>query len=213
MAMKPRHFPRASVMVVDAGFDSRAPLWAALERAGHDCLSVADGVDAVARISSDAPDMVLLDWMIPGLPALDVLRAIRERHDANELPVVMCANDDEVGAIALAIEAGANDCFQKPIDLPIAIARVTAHLERRAALRALAQVNRDLETALAQRTRALMDSQDEQRQARLCDRGADLDEILRLANWLKSPVASHDPELLSACADSLTSLARRLAVA
>jgi DNA-binding response OmpR family regulator len=204
---------RGHIMVVDDVEDNQVILCRSLTRAGFTTVAYSSGVDAIAAISTEPPDLMMLDWMMPGLSGLDVLRAVRERFDANELPIIMCTARDESGWIGQAIEHGANDYVQKPVNMAIAIARITAQLERRAALRALSAVNRDLETALAQRTRALFDKHVDPATFALgaspLPLSADLAEILRLAAWLKSPDAA-DTVLLNACADSLMSAARRL---
>jgi DNA-binding response OmpR family regulator len=200
---------RGHIMIVDDIEDNHVLLSRALKRAGFKTEAYDNGVDAIASISSSPPDLLLLDWMMPGLSGMDVLCAVREHHNANELPIIMCTARDESSSIAQAIEAGANDYLQKPVDMPIAIARITSQLERRAALLTLADLNRNLEATLAKRTRALM------------ERGGDntsqpgsvseINEILRLADWLRTPEAQ-DSVMLAACADSLKSAARRLAV-
>jgi DNA-binding response OmpR family regulator len=201
------------ILVVDDVEDNQVILCRSLTRAGFTTAACSSGVDAIASISTDPPDLMMLDWMMPGLSGLDVLRAVRERYDANELPIIMCTARDESGWIGQAIEHGANDYVQKPVNMAIAIARITAQLERRAALRALSAVNRDLETALAQRTRALFDRSVSSSMHALAASpsppSVDIAEILRLAAWLKSPDAA-DAVLLNACADSLMSAARRL---
>ncbi len=199
------------IMVVDDIEDNRDLLCRALKRAGFETESYDNGVDAISRISTSPPDLLMLDWMMPGLSGLEVLCAVREHYDANELPVIMCTARDESGFIGQAIKVGANDYVQKPVDFSIAIARITAQLERRAALRALSSMNRDLEAALAQRTRALLDKKEDAAPA--SDASAEADEILRLASWLRSSEAGSDPVLLSACADSLMSVARRIKAA
>jgi two-component system sensor histidine kinase/response regulator len=199
---------RGHIMVVDDVEDNHVLLCRSLSRAGYSTVAHDNGVDAIAAISTEPPDLLLLDWMMPGLSGLDVLSAVRERYDANELPIIMCTARDESGSIGQAIEAGANDYLQKPVSMAIAIARITAQLERRAALRALSDMNRDLEEALAQRTRALLPKAAALRP----DASFDVQELLRLADWLRSGQAS-DPVLLSACADSITSAAHRLSAA
>lgn len=206
---------RGHVMVVDDIEDNRIILCRSLARAGFTTIALGSGVEAIAAISTEPPDLMMLDWMMPGLSGLDVLKAVRERYDANELPIIMCTARDESGWIGQAIENGANDYVQKPVNMAIAIARISAQLERRAALRELSEVNRDLETALAQRTRALFGKQADgvmQAAAAPAQPSADLAEIIRLAAWLKTPDAS-DAVLLNACADSLMSAVRRVCAA
>src|SRR3546814_11392469 len=75
--------------------------------------------------------------MMPNLSGLDTLRAMREHYDLNQLPIIMCTARDEDSSIVDAIESGANDYIQKPIKMPVLIARMSAQLIRRAAMLAL----------------------------------------------------------------------------
>ena len=200
---------KARIYVVDDVLDNHVLLTRGLERAGFATVAFDNGVEAIARISSDPPDLLLLDWMMPNLSGMEVLHAVRQHYDVNELPVIMCTAKDEATSIGRAIEDGANDYIQKPVNMRIAIARVNAQLERRAALLALSSVNQDLEQTLAERTRALMDRDPAPSSIIPMEPGPDIDELHRLASWLRTDQAQ-DPVLLEACADSISSVAHRL---
>lgn len=200
---------KARIYVVDDVLDNHVLLTRGLERAGFATVAFDNGVEAIARISSDPPDLLLLDWMMPNLSGMEVLHAVRQHYDLNELPVIMCTAKDEATSIGRAIEDGANDYIQKPVNMRIAIARVNAQLERRAAVLALSSVNQDLEQTLAERTRALMDREPAHMPNVPMEPGPDIDELHRLASWLRTEQAQ-DPVLLEACADSISSVAHRL---
>ena len=145
------------ILVVDDVEDNRIVLQRQLARSGFETTLCEDGIAALAEVSSNPPDLVLLDWMMPNLSGLDTLKGIREHYDANQLPVIMCTARDEESSIGAAIEAGANDYVQKPIRMPVLMARISSQLARRAAVEALGAVNSDLESTLAQRTRLLFE--------------------------------------------------------
>ena len=208
----------ARILVVDDIEDNHVLMSRALRRAGFETEALDNGVDTIARVSTNPPDLILLDWMMPGLSGMEVLLAIRERYNPNELPIIMCTAREESSCISEAIECGANDYLQKPVDMPTAVARIRSQLERRDALQSLSNINRDLEQTLAQRTRALMDTRGEDTELAEAPMGssipmADVQELMRLANWLRESDETNDPTLLAACADSLTTIARRLAAA
>lgn len=207
---QPRKMMSGRIVIVDDVEDNCIILSRNLTRAGFDTTSLTDGVSALSLVSTSPPDLILLDWMMPKLSGLDVLHAVREHFDANTLPVIMCTARDEASSIVEAIEAGANDYIQKPINMPIVIARVTAQLERRAALQALAEANRDLEETLARRTRALMERADRASNPAE-ERTSALNEIQRLAAWLRTENAGVDTRLRGICADSIVTAARLLA--
>ncbi|HEY9552969.1 response regulator [Allosphingosinicella sp.] len=146
------------ILIVDDVEDNRIFLHRQLTRAGFKTSMAASGIEALAGISADPPDLVLLDWMMPNLSGLDTLRAMREHYDLNQLPIIMCTARDEESSIVDAIESGANDYIQKPIKMPVLIARMSAQLMRRAAMAALDAANLDLEKTLAERTRALLET-------------------------------------------------------
>lgn len=208
----------ARILVVDDIEDNHVLMSRALKRAGFETEALENGVDTIARVSTNPPDLILLDWMMPGLSGMEVLLAIRERFSPNELPIIMCTAREESSCISEAIECGANDYLQKPVDMPTAVARIRSQLERRDALQSLSNINRDLEETLAQRTRALMGTRNADSEISEASLGSsvpmeDVQELMRLANWLRESEETSDPTLLAACADSLTTIARRLAAA
>lgn len=148
----------ARILIVDDVEDNRIVLKRQLERFGCIISTCEDGSQALAEVTGDVPDLVILDWMMPGLSGIETLKAMREHYDLNLLPIIMCTARDEESSIVDAIEAGANDYIQKPIKVPVLLARISAQLLRRAAVAAMGAVNHDLEMTLAQRTRELFES-------------------------------------------------------
>lgn len=146
------------VLIVDDIEDNRFVLDRHLKRAGFATEMCEDGMAAMRMISENPPDLVLLDWMMPGISGLETLQAIRERHDENRLPVIMCTALGEESSIVVAIKAGANDFVMKPINFPILMARLKSQLLRKEAMESLQRENSDLESTLVQRTRDLMNS-------------------------------------------------------
>jgi adenylate cyclase len=116
------------ILVVDDNEINTDMLARRLARRGFTVDVAADGHKALEMIAERKYDCVLLDIMMPGISGLDVLRTIRQRHAHVDLPVIMATaregNDDVVEALKL----GANDYVKKPIDLPVLLARVDAHL-------------------------------------------------------------------------------------
>ena len=125
---------------------------------GFEVVSTSDGEEALLLAEEEQPDLVILDWMMPGLSGVETLKAMREHMDLHRLPIIMCTARDEERSIGVALEAGANDYVQKPIRMPVLLARISAQLMRQAAMSALGSVNQDLEALLAQRTRELFAS-------------------------------------------------------
>jgi DNA-binding response OmpR family regulator len=157
---------KTRIMIVDDVEDNRIVLQRQLQRSGFETILCESGIAALELVSSHPPDLVLLDWMMPHLSGLDTLKGIREHYDGARLPVIMCTARDEESSIGAAMDAGANDYVQKPIRMPVLLARISSQLIRKAAVEALGAINSDLEATLAQRTRLLVEQRSAEQQNR-----------------------------------------------
>ena len=144
------------VLVVDDVEDNRLILDRALRSSGYATALAESGQQALSLISSQMPDMVLLDWMMPGLSGLETLRAIRETYPKSKLPVIMCTAIGEEMSVVSAIGEGANDYMVKPISIPILRARMAVHLEQRSVIDTLGSAKEAAERRLSEQTRALL---------------------------------------------------------
>ncbi len=118
----------ARVLVVDDEKDLRALLEYALGEAGLSIGGAAGGREALARIAEAAPDLVVLDLLLPDIPGLDVLKAIR--RDRPALPVILLtAKGEEIDRV-LGLELGADDYVVKPFSVRELVLRVKAVLRR-----------------------------------------------------------------------------------
>ena len=144
------------ILVVDDVEDNRIVLDRFLKRAGFATILCPDGMSALKVVAETPPELVLLDWMMPGLTGLDTLMAIRERFDENQMPVIMCTAIGEENSVVSAIKARANDYVMKPINYPVLMARMRAQLSRKTSIDLLQKEKGDLEDVLAKRTRDLM---------------------------------------------------------
>lgn len=144
------------ILIVDDLEDNRTLLERALKSSGYGTMSASSGAAALSLISRQAPDLVLLDWMMPQLSGLDTLRAIREHYPSSRLPVIMCTAIGEEMSVVAAINAGANDYMTKPISLPILRARMSVHLEQREVISALGTEKVNAERQLDAHTRAVL---------------------------------------------------------
>jgi DNA-binding response OmpR family regulator len=102
-----------------------------LAAAGYDVRYAADGPTAVRQFAATPPDVVILDWMLPGLDGIEVLRRLRQ---TSSVPVLMLtARAEEVDRV-VGLEVGADDYLTKPFGMRELIARVRALLRRHARL-------------------------------------------------------------------------------
>ncbi|GGS37967.1 response regulator transcription factor [Streptomyces violaceus] len=106
----------------------------ALRRQGHDVAAAETGEEGLERLRSFRPDVVVLDLMLPGMPGLDVCRAMRALDQT--LPILMAtARGDDVD-IVVGLEAGADDYVVKPVQARVLEARIRAVLRRATAVAA-----------------------------------------------------------------------------
>lgn len=99
-----------------------------LERAGFDVTVAGDGEEALQKLEASAPDLIILDVLMPRLDGREVLR--RLRGDDNWTPVILLTQVGEAVERAMALEEGADDYLNKPFDPHELIARIRAILRR-----------------------------------------------------------------------------------
>ena len=118
----------ARVLVVDDDPQLREALSRALELDDYQVSTASNGAQALEAISSDRPDAVVLDVMMPYVGGLDVCRTLRERKD--RMPILVLTARDEVGDRVAGLDAGADDYLTKPFALEELRARLRALLRR-----------------------------------------------------------------------------------
>ena len=101
-----------------------------LTREGFAVQAVGDGDEAMLALDEDRPDLVLLDWMLPGLSGIEICRRIRARAELREMPVIMLTARGEETDRIRGLDTGADDYLTKPFSVPELIARVRALLRR-----------------------------------------------------------------------------------
>ena len=103
-----------------------------LRHAGHQVIVAADAESARREIDGQLPDLVLLDWMLPGQSGLSLARQWRAEARTRELPLIMLtARSEEVDKVA-GLDAGADDYLSKPFSTNELMARIRAVLRRKA---------------------------------------------------------------------------------
>ena len=101
-----------------------------LEAEGYEVDNVARGDEAEIRLREQVPDLVVLDWMLPGLSGIELCRRIRARRETERLPVIMLTARGEEGDRVRGLATGADDYIVKPFSVPELLARVRALLRR-----------------------------------------------------------------------------------
>ncbi len=118
------------VLIVDDEAPIREMIAVALEMAGYECLEAESANAAHALIVDDKPDMVLLDWMMPGASGIEFARRLRKDETTADIPIIMLtAKGDEDNKIK-GLEAGVDDYITKPFSPRELVARLKAVLRR-----------------------------------------------------------------------------------
>jgi DNA-binding response OmpR family regulator/DNA-binding CsgD family transcriptional regulator len=149
-------FP-ATILVVDDLPANLGLLFDALTQAGHRVLVAESGESALAQLQHETPDLILLDYMLPGMDGMEVCKHIKARPECADVPILFLTAVNELEDKVRALDAGAVDYVTKPIQTPEVLARVRTHLR-------LARLQRELADELEMRREAeeqLRDSLDQ----------------------------------------------------
>ncbi|MBR9971312.1 fused response regulator/phosphatase [Magnetospirillum sulfuroxidans] len=135
LPLEQRHLPRqafsgASILVVDDNPFNRRMLEALIKTVGVGRIDLAtDGIEGLAAIAANQPDLVLLDVMMPNMDGLEMCRRLRADHALSDLPVLFITALEDAKSRTACFAAGGNDVISKPIDTDEVLARVRVHLQ------------------------------------------------------------------------------------
>src|SRR5512147_223442 len=129
----------AKILLVEDTPDLAQVIARELEAAGYDVIRAGDGLTALQLHAAHAPDLILLDWMLPKLDGLEVLRRLRR---TSAVPVLMLTARGEETDRVVGLEVGADDYLTKPFSMRELIARVHALLRRVDQIQQMLQADR-----------------------------------------------------------------------
>jgi two-component system phosphate regulon response regulator PhoB len=101
-----------------------------LESEGYEVDAVVRGDEADTRLRETAPDLIVLDWMLPGLSGIELCRRLRTRPQTQALPIIMLTARGEESERVRGLATGADDYIVKPFSVPELLARIRALLRR-----------------------------------------------------------------------------------
>jgi DNA-binding response OmpR family regulator len=116
-----------TILLVEDAADLAGVIVRELQANGYDVRHAGDGLSALKAYQQQPPDLVILDWMLPGLDGLEVLRRLRQNASK---PVLMLTARDEEADRVLGLELGADDYLTKPFSMRELLARVRAIFRR-----------------------------------------------------------------------------------
>jgi diguanylate cyclase (GGDEF)-like protein len=143
------------LLIVDDIADNRTILSRRLVGRGFEVVEADGGRAALELIAQQPFDLVLLDITMPDLDGISVLKTIRQSHSPSTLPVIMVTANAQSTDTVAALTLGANDYVTKPVDFPVALARIEAQVARKRAEEALRLTNQQLEHRVDSRTAEL----------------------------------------------------------
>ncbi|MGB1287754.1 MAG: response regulator, partial [Aggregatilineales bacterium] len=134
-----------SIMVVDDTPANLRLLMEMLTAQGYRVRSAPNGARALASIAKSAPDLILLDIMMPGMDGYQVCEELKKDDGLRDIPVIFISALDEVFDKVKAFEVGGVDYITKPFHVDEVLARVYTHLQMREMQRTLQEQNLELE--------------------------------------------------------------------
>jgi len=99
-----------------------------LEYEGYEVTVANDGLGGLGTAREMTPDLILLDWMLPGISGLEICRRLRQTGD--KVPIILLTAKDEVSDRVAGLDAGADDYIIKPFSIEELLARIRANLRR-----------------------------------------------------------------------------------
>lgn len=114
------------VLVVDDSRAQRKLLSASLVRRGFSVVDAASGEEALGVAREEPPDLVISDWMMPGMDGLELCRQVRSLEHENYVYFILLTSKSEKGAVAQGLDVGADDFLTKPVNAEELLARINA---------------------------------------------------------------------------------------
>ena len=97
-----------------------------LEAEGYSVESAVRGDEADLKLKENTPDLAVIDWMLPGLSGIELIRRLRARPETNQLPIIMLTARGEETERVRGLATGADDYIVKPFSVPELLARIRA---------------------------------------------------------------------------------------
>jgi two-component system phosphate regulon response regulator PhoB len=120
----------ASILIVEDEASIHQLLDYNLRAEGFRTRVIEQGEDVHAAIADEMPDLVLLDWMLPGLSGIEVCKLLRARSETQSLPIIMLTARGEETERVRGLATGADDYIVKPFSVPEVMARIRSILRR-----------------------------------------------------------------------------------
>ena len=121
---------KTKVLIIDDEIHIVELLKFNLEVSGYEVDYAYEGLDGFSKIMKNNPDIILLDWMLPGISGIEMLKKIRKDDKLNQKPVIMLTAKNMENNKIEGLEVGADDYITKPFSVKEVLARITSVLRR-----------------------------------------------------------------------------------
>ena len=130
MLQRETDFMKGKILLVEDEAPIREMLGYTLMKEGYTFREAADVEQARPLLADDKPDLVLLDWMLPGMNGVDYARRIRNNPDTRDIPIIMLTARGEEADKVRGLDTGADDYVTKPFSTKELLARIRAVMRR-----------------------------------------------------------------------------------
>jgi sigma-B regulation protein RsbU (phosphoserine phosphatase) len=122
---------RSKILIVDDESFNVDYLEQELEDLGYETVSAVNGQDALGKVQSEIPDLVLLDIMMPVMDGFETLGCLKANPSTRDIPVIIISADSDLRSVVRGIEMGAEDYLPKPFEPTLLRARISSSLEKK----------------------------------------------------------------------------------
>lgn len=131
---------RLNILVVEDEDAIRGMLMMVIEQAGFKSIAATDAEEAQKTLDEISPDLILLDWMLPGISGVEWARRLKKEPAYRELPIIVLTARGEEEDKVRGLEIGADDYITKPFSPKELVARIRAVLRRSGKIQGVAQI-------------------------------------------------------------------------
>lgn len=121
---------KGKVLIIDDEPDIVETLTFMLEARNYDVVSAFDGLEGLAMVKAEQPDITLLDIMMPGMDGYDVCQKLKKDKNTKNMPIIMLTAKGENEAVIKAHKSGADDYIVKPFNLPTLVGKLNKLLAK-----------------------------------------------------------------------------------
>lgn len=126
----PLSMKKHRILIVEDEKAIRDMVYFALDNDGYDIAEAVDGKNATEKLAQELPDLILMDWMLPDVSGLELVRRIKRDEITSEIPVIMLTAKTEERDKIEGLDSGADDYITKPFSVKELSARIRAVMRR-----------------------------------------------------------------------------------